>query len=60
MGYKKRQAIKQHRPFNVIQDPYYRKWKRLKKYIKDMVFVSSLSGSRNLMELLTGLDKQNF
>ena len=43
MGYKKRQAIKQHRPFNVIQDPYYRKWKRLKKYIKDMVFVSSLT-----------------
>ena len=40
MGYKKRQAIKQHRPYSIIQDPYYRKWKRLKKQIKDMVFVS--------------------
>ena len=40
MGYKKRQAIKKHRPYSVIQDPYYRKWKRLKKHIKDMVFVS--------------------
>lgn len=41
MGYKKRQAIKQHRPYSIIQDPYYRKWKRLKKQIKDMVFMNA-------------------
>lgn len=41
MGYKKRQAIKQQRPYSVVQDPYYRKWKRLKKQIKDMVFMNA-------------------